>query len=309
MSEYHYGGQAILEGVMMRGRQNVSVAVRAPSGKIVTHREPLDSPLYRSPLSKLPFVRGLVMLWDTLALGYRALTFSANVALEEEDVKFGGGMMWGTLIVSLLFGIGLFFLLPTFLVGLIDRTIDSAFLSNLVEGFIRIAIFLGYLAAISLLPDIRRVFAYHGAEHKAVNAYEAGVPLEVTSVQRRTTAHTRCGTSFLLAVMVIFVLLSTLLGRPPFWQRLLWRIVLIPVVAGISYEWLKFSAAHDDHPVMRWLTAPGLALQRFSTREPSDDMVEVAIVALRDVIAADAGPSDATADAALIQTLQQNTAA
>ncbi len=297
MSEYHYGGQAILEGVMMRGRQNVSVAVRAPSGKIVTHREPLDSPLDRSPIGKLPFVRGLVMLWDTLALGYRALTFSANVALEEEDVEFGGGMMWGTLLVSLLFGVGLFFILPTFLVGLVDRFIASPFLSNLVEGVIRILIFLGYLAAISLLPDIRRVFAYHGAEHKTVNAYEAGVPLEVTSVQRHTTAHTRCGTSFLLVVMVIFVLLTTLLGRPPFWQRLLWRIILIPVVAGISYEWLKFSATHYAHPLMRWLTAPGLALQRFSTREPSDDMVEVAIVALRDVIAADMGVSEAAADA------------
>jgi len=298
MSEYHYGGQAILEGVMMRGRQNVSVAVRAPSGKVITHRESLDSPLYRSPLSKLPFVRGLVMLWDTLALGYRALTFSANVALEEEDVEFGGGMMWGTLIVSLLFGIGLFFILPTFLVGLVDRAIASAFLSNLAEGFIRIAIFLGYLAAISLLPDIRRVFAYHGAEHKTVNAYEAGVPLEVAFVQQHATTHTRCGTSFLLAVMVIFVLLTTLLGRPPFWERLLWRIVLIPVVAGISYEWLKFSAAHHDHPLIRWLTAPGLALQRFSTREPSDDMVEVAIVALRDVIAADAGLGEAIVDVA-----------
>ncbi len=299
MSDYHYGGQAVLEGVMMRGEHNAVIAVRGPDKQIVTQREALDSPLYRSRWAKMPFVRGLVMLWDTLSLGYRALMFSANVQLQEDDQPLTGGTMVGTMLVSLLFVVGVFFLLPMFLVGLVDRVIASDFLSTLLEGLIRVGLFLAYLWAISLMPDIRRVFAYHGAEHKTVNAQEAGVPLEPAQVQAFSTAHTRCGTSFLLVVMVIFVLITVLLGRPPLWLRLISRIVLIPVVAGISYEWIKFAAAHMDHPLVRLLAAPGLAIQRLSTREPDDDMVEVAIVALRETIAADAAGADAAgADAA-----------
>jgi len=288
VSEFHYGGQAVLEGVMMRGQKHMTVAVRAPGGEIVTHREPLSSRIYTSRWSKMPLIRGLLMLWDTLILGYRALTFSADVALqEEEDAEFSGGMMWGTLLVSLLFVVLVFFLLPLFLVGLVDRFISSALLSTLIEGLIRLGLFVGYLAAIGLLPDIRRVFAYHGAEHKTVNAYEARVPLQPETVDAYSTAHMRCGTSFLLVVLVLFILITALMGRPALWMRLLSRIVLVPVVAGISYEWLRFTASHHEHPLVRLLAAPGLAVQRLSTREPSEDMLEVAIAALEDVLKAD----------------------
>ena len=300
MSEYHYGGQAVLEGVMMRGEKSLAIAVRDPAGRIVTHTEPLDSLLYRSRWSKMPLLRGLVMLWDTLSLGYRALMFSANVALQEEgqgeEAKFSGGMMWGSLLLSLLFVVGVFFLLPAFLVGLVDRYIGSPLLSNLIEGVVRLGLFVLYLVAIGFLPDVRRVFAYHGAEHKTVNAYEAGTPLEAAQVQAFGTAHTRCGTSFLLVVLVAFVVITTLLGRPPLWARFLSRIVLIPLVAGLAYEWLKFGASHYSNPLVRWLAAPGLALQRLSTREPTDDMVEVAIVALRDVLQADGVAKEQSAD-------------
>ncbi len=288
MSGYHYGGQAVLEGVMMRGEHHAVTAVRGPDKQIVTQAEALDSPLYNSRWAKMPFLRGLVMMYDTLSLGYRSLMFSANVQLGEEEESFGGGTMLGTMAVSLLFVVGVFFLLPMFLVGLVDQHIASDAVSTLLEGLVRVGLFLAYLWGISFMPDIRRVFAYHGAEHKTVNAQEAGAPLEVSEVQAFSTAHTRCGTSFLLVVMVLFVLITVLLGRPPLWLRLLSRIVLIPVVAGISYEWLKFSASHYDHPIVRAMAAPGLAIQRFSTREPEDDMVEVAIVALREVMAADA---------------------
>jgi uncharacterized protein YqhQ len=288
MSDFHYGGQAVLEGVMMRGERNMSVAVRAPNGQIVTHQEALDSRIYTSRWSKLPLARGLIMLWDTLALGFRALSFSANVALEEEKVELTGGMMWGSLILSLGFVVAFFFLVPLFLVGLVDRYVTSALLSNLVEGLVRLGLFLGYLIGIGFLPDIRRVFAYHGAEHKTVNAYEAGATLEPASVAQFSTAHTRCGTSFLLVVIVIFFFLTTLMGRPPLLLRLASRVILVPLVAAIAYEWLRFSAAHYDHPLIRALAAPGLALQRLTTREPNPDMVEVAVVALQQVRQADA---------------------
>jgi uncharacterized protein YqhQ len=287
MSEFHYGGQAVLEGVMMRGQKQMAVAVRAPDGKIVVDEHPLDSGIYVSKWAKLPLVRGLVMLWDQLGLGYRALMFSANIALPDDEQEFTTGTMVGTVLVSLLFVVGIFFLLPMFLVELVDKYISSSVLSTSLEGLLRLLLFAGYLAAVSLLPDIRRVFAYHGAEHKTVNAYEGGVELVPEEVERYSTAHTRCGTSFLLVVIVIYVVITVLMGRPSVWVRLLSRIVLIPIVAGISYEWLKFSAVHYDRPLVRLLAAPGLAIQRLSTREPDRDMIEVAIVALKRVISAD----------------------
>jgi uncharacterized protein YqhQ len=289
MSEFHYGGQAVLEGVMMRGQKQWAVAVRAPDGEIVVDEHPLDSGIYASKWAKMPLVRGLVMLWDQLGLGYRALMFSANVAMPEDEQELSTGTMVGTVLFSLLFVVGIFFLLPMFAVELIDKYISSSVVSTSLEGLLRLLLFVGYLAAISLLPDIRRVFAYHGAEHKTVNAYEDGAELAPEGVDRYSTAHTRCGTSFLLVVMIIYVVITVLMGRPSVWIRLLSRIVLIPIVAGISYEWLKFSAVHIDHPLVRLLAAPGLAIQSLSTREPDQDMIEVAIVALKRVIAADGG--------------------
>jgi uncharacterized protein YqhQ len=287
VSEFHYGGQAVIEGVMIRGARNMAVAVRKPSGEILVHGEVLPRGIYDSALGRLPLVRGLTMLWDTLVLGTRSLMFSADAALADEDVQFGGPLMWGTLLASLLIGVGLFVLLPMLLVGLVDRYIKVALLSNLVEGLIRLLLFLAYLLAIRRLPDIRRVFAYHGAEHKTVNAYEAGVQLTPQEVKRFSTAHTRCVTSFLLIVLVLFVLLSSLLGRPPLVWRLLSRLVLVPLVAALAYEFIKFTARHDGHFLIRLLTAPGLWLQRLTTQEPEDSMLEVSIAALQRVLAED----------------------
>lgn len=227
------------------------------------------------------------MLWDTLVLGMRALMYSANVALEEEEAEMTKPMMWGTVAVAIAFAIGLFFVLPLLLVGIIDQQIESSFTSNLIEGLIRMVIFLAYLWAIGWMSDIRRVFAYHGAEHKCINAMEAKRPWEISEVMPFTTAHPRCGTSFLLVVMLISILIFALLGRPPMEWRILSRILLIPVIAGIAYEFLKFTANHYSNPVIRCIAAPGLALQRLTTREPDESQVEVAMAALKEAIRLD----------------------
>lgn len=287
MKQIHYGGQAVIEGVMIRGAKHMAVAVRKPSGEITVHSETLPAGLYSSRIGKLPFVRGLTMLWDTLVLGTRSLMFSAEAAISEEEVQFGDPILWGTLLFSLLLGIGLFVVLPMLLVGLVDRFITLPLLSNLAEGLVRLVFFLAYLIAIGRMPDIRRVFAYHGAEHKTINAYEAGAPLTSQGIRPFSTAHTRCGTGFLLIVLVIFVLLTSLLGRPPLVWRLLSRLALVPIVASLAYEFIKFTAAHYDHAWVKALAAPGLWLQRLTTREPDDKMVEVAIAALQRVLAED----------------------
>ncbi|MHB1294482.1 MAG: DUF1385 domain-containing protein [Anaerolineae bacterium] len=286
MAQFNYGGQAVMEGVMMRGEHDWAVCVRHPSGQLVTHHEPLNAVVYRSRIMKLPFLRGLTMLWDSLGLGMRALIWSADVAVsEEENVSFSGPLAWGTIAVSLAAGVGLFFLLPMLLVSLVDQRIASSFLSNLAEGGVRLLFFLTYLWLIGFMPDIRRVFAYHGAEHKTINAYEDGAKLEPETVAKYSRAHTRCGTGFLLIIVLIFVALSTLLGRPPILVRLLSRVVLIPIVAGISYEMLKFSSKnYARSAIVRFLAAPGLALQRLTTREPDPEMLQVSINALQYVL-------------------------
>ncbi len=294
MARFHYGGQAVMEGVMMRGKHHVAVAVRDPAGEIVTHEEALSSAIHTHPAGRWPFIRGIVMLWDTLNLGIRMLLFSANVALSADeggeplDEQIPEGVMWGFLAVSLGMGVALFFLIPLLLINQVDRYISSSLLSNIVEGVIRLAMLVGYLYVIGKWPDISRVFAYHGAEHKTINAYEAGTPLEPDAVQKHSTAHERCGTSFLLIVVTLSVVIFSFLGRPPLLLRILSRVVLIPVIAGISYELLKLSAAHRGKAWVRALIAPSLALQRLSTREPDRGMLEVAIVALKRVQAADA---------------------
>lgn len=299
MSTQFYGGQAVIEGVMMRGRKSMAVAVRNPQNEIVLHEEPLTAKIYTSRWGQWPFVRGLAMLWDALGLGMRALMWSADVAIQEEGqaepVEFSGPVAWTTIATSLAFAIGLFFLLPTFasqwLAGFFGHhpAVDALF-----EGAIRLLLFVLYLWAIGLMPDIRRVFGYHGAEHKTINAYEAGEELTVATVQRHSVQHTRCGTSFLLYVLVISIFLFaplTFAGIEPNWLALLLRFVtrllLIPIVAGIAYEIIRFSARHEDNPVMRALITPGLLLQKLTTREPDDEMVECAIAALGPVLAAD----------------------
>ena len=292
MTEFNYGGQAVMEGVMMRGERHWAVCVRSPSAELVVHCEPLTDAVYRSRVLRWPFLRGLIRLWDSLGLGLRALIWSADVALgEDEKVSFAGPLAWGTVALSLALGVGLFVLLPMFLVGSLDQRIASPLLTNIAEGGVRLLLFVGYIAGIGLMPDVRRVFAYHGAEHKTINAYEDGAPLEPATVARYSRAHTRCGTGFVLGVVVIFVFVSTLLGRPPLVLRLLSRIVLIPVVAGLSYEFLRLVARyHRRSTLARALAAPGLALQRLTTREPDLEMLEVGIRALAEVLRAEGLP-------------------
>ncbi|MBC8248709.1 MAG: DUF1385 domain-containing protein [Anaerolineales bacterium] len=270
---------------MMRGARHMAVAIRNPAGEIVIHSEPLNAKIYGGLISKLPFLRGIIMLWDALVLGMRALLFSADVALEEEEVEFKGPIAWGSVAFSFIIGIGVFLLGPLLLVGLVDRYIASSLVSNILEGLIRLAFFLIYVYAIGFIPDIRRVFAYHGAEHETINAYESGAPLEPDAIKAYSTAHPRCGTGFLLIFAVIAILVFSLLGRPPLVLRILSRLVLIPVIAGLTYELIKFSAAHRDNPLIRGvILAPSLALQRLTTREPDESMLEVAIAALQHLL-------------------------
>lgn len=295
MSEYFYGGQAVIEGVMMRGRKYAAVAVRNPAGEIVVHQEPLTAAVYTKPWSKWPFVRGISLLWDALVLGTRSLMWSADVALsEEEDVQFTGPVAWTTVAVSLAIAMAVFFFLP----AAAGKWVESFFgitplAAAFFEGVLRLALFLLYIVLIGQMPDIRRVFQYHGAEHKAINAYEAGAPLVPEEVQRFSVQHPRCGTSFILGVMIISIFLfaplnfSNIEGPLGLILRLASRLVLIPVVAGIAYEFLRFSARHRDNRVVQVLIAPGLALQKLTTRQPDLSMLECAIAALIPVLAAD----------------------
>lgn len=298
MTTKYYGGQAVIEGVMMRGRKSMAVAVRDPQGEIVVHEEPLTARIYTSGWGQWPFVRGLAMLWDALGLGMRALFWSAEVSAQEEGeekIEFSGPVAWTTIAGSLAFSIALFFLLPTFASRLLASFVnDNAIVDAFLEGLIRLVLFTLYLWAIGRIPEIGRVFGYHGAEHKTINAYEANVPLTVENVQRYSVQHTRCGTSFLLYVLVISIILFaplTFAGIGSAWLALLLRFVtrllLVPIVAGIAYEIIRFSTAHQDNALMRLLIAPGLALQKLTTREPDDSMIACAVAALEPVLAAD----------------------
>lgn len=273
-----YGGQAVIEGVMMRGRNAVAIALRAPDQQIVIHTEPL-SPLYRSQWMKIPFLRGVISLWDALNLGMRALTLSANTQTGEDE-KLEGASLYLTLGVSLAIAISLFFLAPALLGQLSERFLYlNAWQSNLIEGFIRLALLVGYILMVGRIPDIGRVFAYHGAEHKTINAFEAGAELTPQEVSRFPLEHPRCGTSFLLTLVVLSVLVFSLLGPLDWHVRLISRIAMIPVLAGVAYEYIRWTANHLDRFWVRWLIAPNLALQRLTTRQPTLDMLEVAIAA------------------------------
>jgi uncharacterized protein YqhQ len=285
-----YGGQAVIEGVMMRGAQAMAVAVRAPDQHIALHIQPLNK-VYRGRLSKLPFLRGLLGLWDALGLGWQSLSFSANVAAGEE-MKFEGPAAWGTMAISLSLGVGLFLLLPAAVAQWTESLLPntSPFLSNLLEGVIRLGLIVGYLSLISLLPDIRRLFGYHGAEHKTINAFEAGAELTPASVARFPLEHPRCGTAFLLTVVIFSILIFALLGPLDLWARLLTRVLLIPIVAGAAFEYIRFTARHLSNPLIRLLIIPNLALQRLTTREPDEQMLEVAIAAFTAMREKEAAP-------------------
>jgi uncharacterized protein YqhQ len=285
---FHYGGQAVIDGVMIRGKEGVAISVRQPDGQLNVVKQPLAS-IYKGRLREMPLIRGIIALIETLVLGTQSLLHSAQVAATEEvGEKIPAAVLWGTVAASLALGVALFFMVPLFATRyLIDPYIESALLSNIFEGLIRIGIFIAYLKLMSLIPDIRKVFAYHGAEHKAVNAYEAGVPLDVESVKMYSTAHARCGTAFLFIVLIVAIFVFALVGQPSLWIRILSRIALIPVIAMISYEIMKFGASHSGNPVVRILLAPGLLLQAMTTREPDDSQIEAAIAALNEVISID----------------------
>lgn len=272
---------------MMRGSKALAVAVRDPQGHIVIHTEPVNASLYNGRISRTPFLRGLAMLWDSLGLGMRALMYSANVAAGEVGAEFKGPLAWGTTAVALIFGLGIFLLVPRGLASLIEPTFGP-WVSALAEGVIRLLIFIGYIWLIGRMEDIRRVFAYHGAEHKTINAYEAGLDLTVPNVQRQTVQHPRCGTAFLLTVVILSIFLFAPLNvLLPYGIGLIMRIALLPVVAMLGYEFIRFSARHLDSPIMRAIIVPNLAMQKLTTREPDDTMVQVAIEALKKVLDAE----------------------
>jgi len=274
----NYGGQAVLEGVMMRGAHSVAIAMRAPNKEIVIHKEPLGS-IYKSNLGKIPFLRGLVMLWDTLGLGMRALTLSANVQTGQ-DQKLEGPALYLTLGVSLTFAVALFILLPAVVGQLADGFLGwNPWWGNLFEGFIRLLFLIGYIWLVGQLPDIRRVFAYHGAEHKTINAFEAESELMPECVAHFSVEHPRCGTAFLLTLVLLSVVLFSLLGPLPWLWRLVSRVLLLPLLAVLAYEYIRWTANHMDSALVRLLVKPNLALQQLTTREPTPDMLEVAIAA------------------------------
>ena len=271
-----YGGQAVIEGVMMRGRKAFAIAMRAPDGKIVVHQEKLSG-IYRSRIAQIPFLRGVILLWDALGIGMRALTVSANTQTGENQ-KLEGPALYLTLGLSLAIGIGLFFLLPAGIGGLAETYLTwNAWWSNLLEGVLRLALLVSYIWAIGFMPDVKRLFAYHGAEHKTINAFEAGAELTPESVAKFSLEHPRCGTAFLLTLAVVSIFLFTLLGPLPLAWRLVSRVLLLPVLAGIALEYIRWTANHLNNPIVRWMIKPNLALQHLTTREPDPSMLEVAI--------------------------------
>ncbi|MBI5945137.1 MAG: DUF1385 domain-containing protein [Chloroflexi bacterium] len=275
-----YGGQAVIEGVMMRGQKAYAIAMRAPDGNIAIHTQKLAT-VYRSGITKIPFLRGSILLWDALGLGMNALTISANTQTGEDE-KLEGPALFLTLGLSLTLGIGLFFLLPAGLGGLAEHYLGwSPWLNNLVEGVLRLLFLIGYIWGISFMPDVKRLFMYHGAEHKTINAFEAGAELTPDEVAKYPIEHARCGTAFLLTLVLLSILIFTALGPMPIFWRLATRILFIPILAGIAIEYIRWTANHLDNPIVQLLIKPNLALQHLTTRMPDHSMLEVAIASFQ----------------------------
>jgi uncharacterized protein YqhQ len=274
----NYGGQAVIEGVMMRGRQNAAIAMRTPEGEIEIHTEELGK-IYQSKFMQIPFLRGLLGLWDALVLGMKALTISANTQTGEDE-PIEGPALFFTFALSLTIAVGIFFLIPAGLGQLAENSFGwNAWASNLLEGLVRLVFLLTYMWGIGQMEDIKRVFSYHGAEHKVINAFENNAELTPEGVRPYSVEHPRCGTAFLLIVVVFSVVLFTALGPLSLAWRLLSRILLLPVLAGLAYEYLRWTASNQNHPIIKLLIKPNLALQRLTTNEPSDEMLEVSIAA------------------------------
>ncbi|GAB4500584.1 MAG: DUF1385 domain-containing protein [Anaerolineales bacterium] len=282
-----YGGQALIEGVLMRGQKALAIAMRAPNGEIVVHSEKLGG-LYQSAITKIPFLRGVILLWDALGLGMKALTISANTQSGEEE-KLEGAALYGTLAFSMAFAVGLFFLAPYGLSRLAVWLMGDTplWLSALIEGVVRLLLVIGYIWGIGQMEDIRRVFQYHGAEHKTINAYEAGVELTPENVAKFPLEHPRCGTSFLLTLVLLSVIAFSFLHPLPALWQIFGRILLIPLLAGVALEYIRWTANHLDQSWVRALIAPNLALQSLTTREPDLKILEVGIRAFKEMRAAE----------------------
>ena len=290
-----YGGQAVLEGVMIRGQTHMAVAVRRPNGAIATQLRPLST-LYTGTLRRLPLVRGVITLVETLSLGMRALSYSSSVSLEDPDAdpdseveseELSKGALASMLLVSFGFAILLFFLLPLFASRPLEGAFGNDILSNVAEGAIRLAVFVAYIWVIGRMAEIRRVFMYHGAEHMTVHAQERGDPLVTEAIRKYSPAHPRCGTAFLLTVMVLAILVFVFVPREPLWWLVVSRIVFIPLIAAVAYEVIRFSGRYEDNPLVRLISAPNLLLQKLTTRQPDDDQIEVAVAAMETALEAD----------------------
>lgn len=281
------GGQAVIEGVMMRGPQNIAVAVRQADGQIVVDVNPVNSISDRYPILKKPLLRGVVALIESLIMGMKALAYSAQIS-GEEDEQLDAREMAITMAVSVGLAIVLFIIIPTWSMRFLKAWTENPIALNLAEGCLRMGIFLAYISAISSMKDIQRVFQYHGAEHKTIYTYEADLPLTVENVRPFTTLHPRCGTNFLMIVMLIGIFVFAFLGWPDLLERIVSRIVLMPVIAGVSYEIIRYAGKHIDHPWVRAAIFPGLMLQKLTTREPDDEQIEVAIASLKAALPPDA---------------------
>ena len=290
-----YGGQAVIEGVMIRGRKSVVTSVRRPNGELTIDVKPIDE-TWTKRYRRIPFLRGMVILIETMVMGIKSLLYSANIAVEEEAEEIPSKAIWVMIASAAVLVVALFFLAPLFLTRLVDQYIPNTIVFHIVEGVIRLAIFLAYLKAISLMPDIKRVFTYHGAEHKTVNAYEAGVPMEVEAIKVHSTAHVRCGTSFLFTVLIIAIIVFSFLGRDILWLMIVSRVVLIPVIMGLGYEVIYFGARHMNNWIMKALLTPGLWLQSLTTGEPDDKQIEVAIAAMNRAVEIDQAEEAAQAE-------------
>ncbi|MGH2447196.1 MAG: DUF1385 domain-containing protein [Chloroflexota bacterium] len=288
MATIRYGGQAVIEGVMMRGRLRATVVMRAPDGSLVTYSEELPSILRHGRIGRLPLIRGLLVLWEMIVLGTRLMLMSVDVqARGELGREVPRGLLAVMLVLSLGFAVVLFFLLPLLAAQAGLYVVHSGLLSSLLEGLVRLGIFLGYLAVVGHLGQMNRVFQYHGAEHKTINAFEANAPLRPDVVQKYSIVHIRCGTAFLLWVVVISILVFALIGHPPLLVGALLRLLLVPVVAALGYEVLQLGVRYYHVGPVRWLLQPGLWMQQLTTRPPSDDQIQVAIAALLPVLEAD----------------------
>ncbi len=273
-----YGGQALIEGVLMRGSNYVSAAMRDPEGKIIIQSEKLTG-IYKSRIAKIPFLRGLVILWDSIGLGTKYLTISANIQTGEDE-KIEGPALGLTVIVAFAIAIGIFFVAPAAVVQLFEKWLHiTPFWGNVIEGLIRLGLMIAYMWGIGKMPDIHRVFSYHGAEHKTINTFEKNIELTPENVAKESLHHPRCGTGFILILVIFSVIIFALLGPMTLLWRLVSRVVLIPVLVMLAYEYMRFTANHLDNAFIRILAMPNMAMQRLTTVEPSRDMLEVAIAA------------------------------